>query len=342
MKILVTGGNGFIGSNYLNLFVPEYSNWNFINLDYGTYSNNDSNVLSKTKAMENYRAINCDISNPSWIYSILQYEDPDLIVHFAAETHVDNATERPRDFVNTNIIGTLNILEFMRKHNKPGRILHLVSTDEVYGSLGEEGFFNEESNYSPNNVYSATKASADHLVNAYHKVYGLNTKITHCCNNFGPNQHYEKLIPKVIASAIRGEYINIYGDGSNIRDWIFVLDHCNGIMSVDLGGVSGCVYDIGAGWEFTNLDIVHKICELISDETGIAVEELNKQIRFVKDRPAHDFRYAIDSSKIKEDIGWAINYEFEEALRITVHHYVKLLSFLKSERKSNLEYLKIA
>jgi len=316
MNILITGGNGFIGSNFLNKYVPFYPQHQFINIDKLTYaSNNLDNLLKYT----NYSFFKEDILNFSEIDLIFKDKQPELVIHFAAESHVDNSIKSPTPFINSNIIGTFNILEACRI-NKVG-LLHYISTDEVYGSLDATGFFTEKSRIDPSSPYSASKAAADHLVRAWHRTYGLPIKITNCSNNYGPMQHKEKLIPLMISNIVNNKPLPIYGTGMNIRDWLFVDDHCDAIWTVINKGRIGETYNIGGNNELTNIEIVNQLIRIVSEETG--EQQKSNLITYVPDRPGHDKRYAIDSSKIQNELGWKPKQTFETGLRKTVQWYLK-------------------
>ena len=323
MNILVTGGAGFIGSNYLNLFVPRFPEHNFINLDKLTYAANLLN-LERVSSLPNYHLEKGDIADYKYVDNLFAKYNPDLVVHFAAESHVDRSILGPAEFMRTNIMGTFNLLEACRKHwqSQKGKLFQHVSTDEVYGSLGETGFFTEKTAYDPSSPYSASKASSDHLVRAYHRTYGLPAVITNCSNNYGPYQFPEKLIPLMIINALEGKPLPVYGKGENVRDWLYVEDHCRALWTVSQKGKPGETYNIGGNNECKNIDIVHKICEILAEETGKKPEEFKKLIIFVQDRPGHDFRYAIDAGKIKSELGWEPQETFETGLRKTIRWYL--------------------
>lgn len=322
-NILVTGGAGFIGSNFLNLYVPKCPELKFINLDKLTYAANLLN-LEAIKDKINYTFVQADIADSDALDGVFDKYSPDTIVHFAAESHVDRSILGPKDFVNTNIIGTFNLLEMCRKHwnSYSDKVLHHVSTDEVYGSLGEEGMFTETTAYDPSSPYSASKASSDHLVRSYFRTYGLPVKITNCSNNYGPYQFPEKLIPLMILNAMEGKPLPVYGNGENIRDWLYVGDHCEAVWAVIEHGRIGETYNIGGKSEWKNIDLVMKICEVLADELNSSSEQFKNLITFVKDRAGHDLRYAIDARKIKYDLGWKPRESFEEGLRKTICWYL--------------------
>jgi len=323
MKILVTGGTGFIGSNFLHLFVPQYPQYTFINLDKLTYAANPLN-LKDIEHQPNYYFEYGDIADYNRIIEVFEKYEPDIVVHFAAESHVDRSILDPAEFIRTNVVGTFNLLEACRKywHKKDGNLFHHVSTDEVYGSLGKTGLFTEETKYDPSSPYSASKASSDHLVRAYFRTYGLPITITNCSNNYGPYQFPEKLIPLMILNALEGKALPVYGKGENVRDWLYVEDHCEAIWTVIQKGERGETYNIGGNNEWKNIDIVHKICEVLANEVGKDPAEFKKLITFVKDRPGHDLRYAIDSSKIQKELGWQPRETFETGLKKTIKWYL--------------------
>ena len=325
MKILVTGGCGFIGSNFILQQVNNHNN-QIINFDNLTYAGNLEN-LNSVSNNPNYKFIKGDICDMVAFSTILNKNTPDAIVHFAAESHVDRSIDSPMQFIYTNIVGTASILNstlnyLNQNSNNNFRFIH-VSTDEVYGSLGKTDFFVEETPYNPSSPYSSSKASSDHLVRAWQKTYKIPAIITNCSNNYGPYQFPEKLIPLIIANCIDEKPLPIYGDGSNIRDWLFVDDHCNALHTVLKKGILGETYNIGGNNEVKNIDIVKQICSLLDKE----IPRKNKKsysdlITFVKDRPGHDFRYAIDSTKIKETLSWEPIETFKTGLKKTIEWYL--------------------
>jgi len=325
MKILVTGGSGFIGSNFI---LQQFYNSNnvILNIDKLTYAGNSQNLSSLT-SNANYKFIKEDICNKNSIVNIINEFKPDWIVNFAAETHVDRSIDSPTEFINTNIFGTSALLEaamsyWLSSNNSEFRFLH-ISTDEVYGSLKNRKYFNEESPYRPNSPYSASKASSDHLVRAWNRTYDFPAIITNCSNNYGPYQFPEKLIPLMIANCIDQKPLPVYGKGQNIRDWLFVDDHCNAILQVLRNGKIGETYNIGGNNEIKNIDIVQKICDVLDEIKSISREDsYSKLISFVDDRPGHDFRYAIDSSKIKKDLGWSPKETFDSGIKKTINWYL--------------------
>ncbi|KAA3623951.1 MAG: dTDP-glucose 4,6-dehydratase [Flavobacterium sp.] len=329
-NILITGGAGFIGSNYV-AYLMESTSANVFVLDKLTYAG-DMRNLESVAGKSNYHFIQGDICDKDFIDEMFKKHEFDQVVHFAAESHVDNSISGPAAFIETNIVGTFNLLQASYKTwmDGPGkakeafshaRFLH-VSTDEVYGTLGETGLFTEETPYAPNSPYSASKASSDFIVRSYYHTYQLPVVTTNCSNNYGPNQHKEKLIPTIIRKALAGDPIPIYGDGTNVRDWLYVIDHCKGIKLAVENGELGETYNIGGRNERTNLYIAETICNLL-DELEPADQPYKKQISFVTDRPGHDFRYAIDASKIENDLGWKAEENFESGILKTIKWYLK-------------------
>jgi dTDP-glucose 4,6-dehydratase len=311
MKILVTGGAGFIGSNFIRYMLKQHKDYKIINLDKLTYAGNLEN-LKDVEDNPNYIFINGDITDKNLVESLFFSYDIDYVINFAAESHVDRSIEDPQIFLKTNVIGTQVLLDTSKKVNVK-KFLQ-VSTDEVYGSLGPTGYFTEQSPLSPNSPYSASKASADLLVKAYAHTYGLPVNITRCSNNYGPHQFPEKLIPLMIINAMNDKDLPVYGDGLNIRDWIYVEDHCRAIDMILHHGTVGEIYNIGGNNERTNIDIVKYILKEIGKPESL--------IKYVKDRPGHDRRYAIDSTKIQEELGWKPLYSFEEGMKKTIKWYL--------------------
>lgn len=331
-SILITGGAGFIGSNFIPYFLAENPGYKVVNLDALTYAGNLAN-LEEVVGHPRYQFIHGNICDRALIESLFEQHNFSGVIHFAAESHVDNSISGPEAFIKTNINGTFTLLDVARKSwmDEPfkikeacvgNRFLH-ISTDEVYGSLGKEGLFTETTPYAPNSPYSASKASSDFLVRSYFHTYGLNVVTTNCSNNYGPKQHSEKLIPTIIRKAISGQPIPIYGDGMNVRDWLYVLDHASGIDLAFKNGLAGETYNIGGRNERTNNQIVNAICEILNKvkprSDGQAYQE---QITFVKDRAGHDKRYAIDASKIEQELGWKAQENFESGILKTIYWYL--------------------
>ncbi len=324
--ILITGGLGFIGGNLITHILNNYD-VKILNIDACTYAAN-LNFSKNFEKYENYAFKNIDIADQSSVSKLFSKYNPSAVIHLAAESHVDNSIKNPFKFLQTNIIGTFNLLEESRKYvekypSDDFRFIH-VSTDEVFGSLGEtEPPFTENNPYLPNSPYSASKASSDHLVRAYYQTYGLKSIITNCSNNYGPFQHHEKLIPKVISNAINGLSIPIYGDGKQIRDWLYVEDHCKALMLVLEKGKPGKTYNIGGNNEIRNLDTVQQICKILEQSKPKKEKSYFDLIKFVQDRPGHDERYAIDSSLAQTELGWSPQETFESGLQKTVEWYIK-------------------
>ncbi|MCH3883748.1 dTDP-glucose 4,6-dehydratase [Tenacibaculum aquimarinum] len=328
--ILVTGGAGFIGSNFIPYFIEQNTDVHIVNVDLLTYAGNLEN-LTEIEKNPRYTFEKGDICDRDFIQSLFNKYNFIGVIHFAAESHVDNSIKNPDAFIQTNVFGTFNLLDIARNHwmKSPGEYkneflnsrFHHISTDEVYGTLGETGLFTEETPYAPNSPYSASKASSDFLVRSYFHTYGMDVVTTNCSNNYGPKQHDEKLIPTIIRKAITGENIPIYGDGKNIRDWLYVLDHCKGISLVYKKGKSGETYNIGGKNERNNLYIANTICELL-DKIQPKEKSYKEQISFVSDRPGHDFRYAIDASKIENKLNWKAEENFETGILKTIKWYL--------------------
>jgi dTDP-glucose 4,6-dehydratase len=323
MNLLVTGGAGFIGSNFLCRFVPRFPEHRFVNLDKLTYAAN-LHSLAPVAGAPNYELMRADIADRAAVAAAFERTRPDVVIHFAAESHVDRSIVAPGAFIDTNIVGTFNLLIAANEHwkDRGGRLFHHVSTDEVFGSLGEEGRFTEETRYDPSSPYSASKAASDHLVRAFHRTYGLPIKVTNCSNNYGPRQFPEKLIPLMILNCLEGKPLPVYGKGANVRDWLYVEDHCEAIWAVIERGRVGETYNIGGGAERRNLDVVRAIVAEVAAQTGREREALERLITFVPDRPGHDLRYAIDSSRIQSELGWSPRHDFAGGLRDTVAWYL--------------------
>lgn len=323
-KLLITGGAGFIGSHVVRLFVNKYSDYHVYNLDALTYAGN-LETLKDVEEAPNYTFIKGDIVDASFIDELFDTHQFDGVVHLAAESHVDRSISDPLAFVRTNVIGTVNLLNSAKRiwaGNFDGKRFYHISTDEVYGSLGETGFFLESTSYDPQSPYSASKASSDHFVRAYANTYKLPVVISNCSNNYGPNQFPEKLLPLCIHNIKNNKPLPIYGKGDNIRDWLYVVDHARAIDDIYHKGQAGETYNIGGFNEWKNLDIVELLCDVMDKKLGREVGESRKLITFVKDRAGHDKRYAIDASKIKDELGWEPSLQFEEGLEKTVDWYL--------------------
>jgi dTDP-glucose 4,6-dehydratase len=321
-NIIITGGAGFIGSHLVKYFVKKYTNYNIINIDKLTYASN-VDFLNEISIFKNYKFIQADICDLEKIETIFEKYNISDVIHLAAESHVDNSIENALEFAKTNILGTINLLELSRKNwtNSNNNLFYHISTDEVFGSLNENGIFNENSNYDPHSPYSASKASADHFVRAFYETHKLPVIISNCSNNYGPNQHNEKLIPTVINSLINNSKIPVYGNGLNIRDWLYVEDHVEAIDLIFHNGIIGETYCIGGENEIKNLDII----KLIIKEYDYLKENKNSSadlISYVDDRPGHDYRYAIDISKIKNELGWEPKTNLDKGLRKTLNWYL--------------------
>lgn len=332
MNLLVTGGAGFIGSNFIIYILEQYDNLNVVNLDKLTYAGSLNN-LKEVEGHPRYTFVRGDICDQELVGSLFEKYQIDNVIHFAAESHVDNSIKNPGAFVETNVLGTFTLIEAARKFWMNGvnsykkefqnARFHHISTDEVYGELGEEGYFTEDTPYAPNSPYSASKASSDMLVRSYFHTYGMNVVTTNCSNNYGPKQHEEKLIPTIIRKALALEPIPIYGDGQNVRDWLYVLDHCRAIEKVFFEGVPGDTYLIGGHNEKTNIEIVNVICGILDEKKPIVdnnkgFTSYTQLIEFVQDRAGHDFRYAIDDRKLREELGFINEYSFENGLEKTI------------------------
>lgn len=324
-SILVTGGAGFIGANLIRHMLNEYADNKIINLDALTYAA-DLDNLNDIESHDHYTFVHGDIRDKATVQQVFDQHKITDVMHLAAESHVDNSVSGPEIFIQTNVTGTFNLLEtahhYWAENLQAHRFLH-VSTDEVYGSVGGGAFFTETTPYAPNSPYSASKASADMLVRCYHHTYGLNTVTTNCSNNYGPGQHNEKLIPVIIRKALTNEPIPIYGDGQNIRDWLYVEDHCRGLDLAFQKSASGDTYNIGTRNEWKNLELCETICQLLDELQPKSSGSYKEQITFVKDRPGHDFRYAIDPSKVEKNLGFKAQFGFDEALKKTVQWYMK-------------------
>jgi len=336
-NILITGGAGFIGSHVIRLFANKYPDYNIINLDALTYAGNLEN-LKDVEDATNYKFVKGDICDAVFLDNLFKEHEVSDVIHLAAESHVDRSIADPLSFVRTNVIGTVNLLNAAIsnwKSNLKGHIFYHVSTDEVYGSLGEKGFFIETTSYDPQSPYSASKASSDHFVRAYANTYGLQIKISNCSNNYGPNQFPEKLLPLMINNIKNSKPLPVYGKGENIRDWLYVVDHARAIDDIFHKGNTGETYNVGGFNEWKNIDIVNLLCVVMDKKLGREKGESSKLITFVQDRAGHDHRYAIDASKINKELGWEPSLQFEEGLEKTVDWYLeneKWLEHVTSEK----------
>jgi len=334
-NIMVTGGAGFIGSNFIRyMFEDTDFNGRLINLDKLTYAGDRENLkdIEDKFGGKRYFFTKTDICNSKDVRSIFNEYEIDTVIHFAAESHVDRSITGPAEFIQTNIIGTFTLLETARDNWKDnsGNLFHHISTDEVYGSLGEEGYFIETTPYNPKSPYSASKASSDHLVRAYANTYDMPATLSNCSNNYGPYQFPEKLIPLIIRHAVEGKELPVYGDGANIRDWLYVTDHCSAIWKIVSEGKTGETYNIGGDSEKKNIDVVNEICSILDKIYPVADNpasgcrsNYSELIKFVKDRPGHDKRYAIDSTKILKELGWKPSVNFNQGLETTIRWYLK-------------------
>jgi len=330
--IIITGGAGFIGSHVVRLFVNKYPEYKIVNLDKLTYAGNLEN-LRDVENKPNYCFVKADIVDSEAIFTIFNQYNPDAIIHLAAESHVDRSIANPTEFIYTNIIGTVNLLNAARSvwnGNFEGKLFYHVSTDEVYGSLGAEGLFTEETAYDPKSPYSASKASSDHMVRAYNHTFGLPAVISNCSNNYGPNHFPEKLIPLAINNIKNMKPIPVYGKGENVRDWLFVKDHASAIDVIFHSGKSGETFNIGGNNEWKNIDLIRLLCRIMDKKLGRTNGTGESLITFVKDRAGHDLRYAIDSTKLQRELGWKPSLQFEEGLELTVEWYLENDAWLKN------------
>ncbi|MDA0685828.1 MAG: dTDP-glucose 4,6-dehydratase [Bacteroidetes bacterium] len=335
--LLITGGAGFIGSHVVRRMVNHYSEYRIVNLDALTYAGNLEN-LRDLESAPNYSFVKADITDAAAMEELFAREKFDGVIHLAAESHVDRSISNPIDFVMTNVVGTVVLLNAFKAHGnmKTGRFYH-VSTDEVYGTLGDEGKFTESTPYDPNSPYSASKASSDHFVRAYHETFKVPVVISNCSNNYGSHQFPEKLIPLMIRNIQQSKPLPVYGKGDNIRDWLWVEDHASAIDAIYHGGRLGETYNIGGNNEWKNLDLVHKLCEIMDRKLGRKSGESAEQITFVTDRAGHDFRYAIDASKLENDLGWSPSVAFDQGFEKTIDWYLENQTWLENVTSGNYQ-----
>lgn len=332
ISILITGGAGFIGSHVVRRFVQKYAHYTIINLDKLTYAGNLEN-LSDLQGAPNYRFLKGDICDETLVENLFRTHNIQKVIHLAAESHVDRSISNPMDFIRTNIVGTVVLLNTARNawhNNFADRLFYHISTDEVYGSLGDTGLFTEDTAYDPHSPYSASKASSDHLVRAYHDTYGIPVVISNCSNNYGPNQFPEKLIPLAIHNILNNRPVPVYGSGENVRDWLYVEDHAAAIDMVFHTGNTGETYNIGGHNEWKNIDLIRLLCTVMDRKLNRQEGESAKLITFVKDRAGHDLRYAIDAGKIERELGWTPSLQFQEGLERTVDWYLNNSEWIRS------------
>ncbi len=330
--ILITGGAGFIGSHVVRLFLKKYPNDRIVNVDCLTYAGNLEN-LSDIDHLPNYIFEKIDIRDSVSLSQTFEKYNPHTVIHLAAESHVDRSILNPMEFVETNVVGTVNLLNSAKNNWKDsfeGKLFYHVSTDEVFGALGAKGLFTEETPYSPNSPYSASKASSDHFVRAYHETYGMPIVISNCSNNYGPNQFPEKLIPLMISNIINGKTLPVYGDGKYTRDWLYVEDHASAIETVYRKGIIGETYCIGGWNELQNIDLINQLCDLMDNKLKLELGTSRKLVEFVKDRPGHDKRYAIDARKMENDLEWKPRESFESGIKKTIDWYLENEIWLKN------------
>ncbi len=336
-NIMVTGGAGFIGSNFIRfLFEKTDFKGKIVNVDFLTYAGNLESLqnIEKEYGGKRYFFEKIDICDRNAIDGIFKKYDIDTVVHLAAESHVDRSIHGPEAFIKTNVMGTFTLLDSARNYwqERKDCLFHHVSTDEVYGSLGDTGYFTEQTPYDPRSPYSASKASSDHLVMAYNHTYQMETTLSNCSNNYGPFQFPEKLVPVMILNMLEGKNLPIYGDGRNIRDWLYVEDHNSAVWRIMNEGRNGETYNIGGENEWTNIDLLHRLMEIVASETGVSKSQYEKLVTYVKDRPGHDRRYAIDCSKLKKELGWSQSVSFEQGLIATVRWYMSSKTWIDNVR----------
>ncbi len=330
-NILITGGAGFIGSHLVKLFVDKYPEYNIYNLDALTYAGNLES-LKDVESKDNYHFIHGDITDLPFLLNVFSEFNITDVIHLAAESHVDRSIHDPLIFIKTNVLGTASLLQAAKEswNDSDGHLFYHVSTDEVYGSLGKEGFFYEDTAYDPRSPYSASKASSDHFVRAFHHTYGLPVVLSNCSNNYGPHQFPEKLIPLFINNILANKPLPVYGKGDNVRDWLYVVDHARAIDVIFHNGKVGETYNIGGHNEWTNIDLIKLLCELMDEKLGRAKGSSDNLITYVKDRAGHDKRYAIDATKIKDELGWVPSLQFREGLSLTIDWYLENKSWLEN------------